>query len=112
MLYFFDYGFAKDRKWLDGQHKKEKYDDGKQAFARYLEIQRKGKKAEAELKEKGMLPEGNTFLCTVDIFHNGEYNFGATFNFFLDAFDVLNGEQPKLEPEKDLIKDCLTEFYK
>lgn len=97
MTYYFNYGFVKDRQWLDGAHKKEQYEDGKQAFARYIEIQRNGKQAEKDLKEKGMLPEGNRFLCTVDIYHNGEYNFAATLSFFCDAFEVLNGEQPVIE---------------
>lgn len=92
MTYFFDYGFAKDRKWLDGTHKKEQYDDDRQAFVRYIEIQRNGKKAEEDLKKDGMLPEGNRFLCTVDIFHNGEYSLPASFEFVRRAFNVLNEE--------------------
>ena len=93
MQYYFDYGFAKDQRWLDGQHKKESYDDGKLAFQRYLEIQRNGQKAEKDLREKNMLPEGNHFFCTVDIRHNGEWNFAACFKFFTDAFEILNSEQ-------------------
>lgn len=97
MEYYFSFGFAKDHKWLDGTHKEEKYENGKQAFARYIEIQRNGKKAEEELTKNGMLPDGNHFLCTVDIYHNGEYNLAASFAFFNDAFDVLNGEVQQLQ---------------
>lgn len=95
MEYYFSFGFAKDHKWLDGTHKEEKYENGKQAFARYIEIQRNGKKAEEELTKSGMLPDGNHFLCTVDIYHNGEYNLAASFAFFNDAFDVLNEEEER-----------------
>ena len=90
MRYFFDYVFAKENKWLDGTHKKEQYDDDRQAFVRYIEIQRNGKKAEADLKKDGMLPEGTRFLCTVDIFYNGEYSLPASFEFVRRAFNVLN----------------------
>ena len=93
MKYYFDYGFAKDNKWLDGQHKLEVYEDGKQAFARYIQIQMNGKKAEMDLKAKNMLPEGNKFLCTIDVFNNGEYNLGASLAFFEDAFNVLKDKQ-------------------
>jgi len=93
MIYFFDYGFAKDGKWLDGQHRREKYEDGKQAFARYIQIQMNGKKAEMDLKAKNMLPEGNKFLCTIDVFNNGEYNLSASLAFFEDAFNVLKDKQ-------------------
>ena len=79
MKYYFDYGFAKDNKWLDGQHKLEVYEDGKQAFARYIQIQMNGKK--------------NKFLCTIDVFNNGEYNLGASLAFFEDAFNVLKDKQ-------------------
>ena len=99
MDYRFDYGFVKDNKWLDGQHKQERYSDGKRAFARYIEIQRNGKKAEEDLKAKGMLPEGNKFICTIDIYLNGEYNGAATFEFFWDAFCVLNQEYTSTQTE-------------
>lgn len=93
MKYYFDYGFAKDNKWLDGQHKLEVYEDGKRAFARYIEIQMNGKKAEMDLKAKNMLPEGNKFLCTIDVFNNEEYSLGASLAFFEDAFNVLKDKQ-------------------
>ena len=89
MQYFFDYGFVKDNRWLDGVHKKEKYDDGKVAFARYIEIIYNGKKAEKDLKEAGTLPDGNRFLCTLDIYYNGEYRMDACLKFAKDALDVL-----------------------
>lgn len=89
MKYYFDYGFAKNERWLDGQHKREVYDNGKQAFARYIEIQMNGKKAEMDLMEKKMLPEGNHFICTIDVFNDGEYNLEASLAFFEDAFNVL-----------------------
>ena len=97
MDYYFDYGFIKDRKWLDGQHKKEQYSDGKQALARYIEIQRNGKKLEEEMKASGMLPDGNRFFCTLDIFHNGEYNLSACLAFHERAFNELNKEHKKNE---------------
>ena len=99
MKYYFDYGFAKDGKWLDGQHKLESYDNDKQAFARYIEIQMKGRKAEMDLKAKNMLPEGNTFQCTIDVFHDGEYNLGASLAFFEAAFNVLKDKQSSTEPQ-------------
>lgn len=98
MQYFFDYGFAKDRQWLDGVHNKEQYENGKQAFARYIEIQRNGKKAEENMKARGMLPDGNRFLCTLDIRDNkGKYNLAACMQFFFDAFNVLNEEQIQIQ---------------
>lgn len=94
MTYYFDYGFVKDRQWLDGAHKQESYENGKQAFERYCEIQRNGKKAEEALKQRNMLPEGNRFLCTLDIRDNkGEYNLAACMQFFFDAFDALNTKE-------------------
>lgn len=98
MTYFFDYGIAKENQWFDGIHQKEQYDDGSIAFARYLEIQRKGKRTENELRDKGMLPEGNRFLCTLDIRDNkGNYNYAACMQFFFDAFAVLNEEQIQIQ---------------
>lgn len=103
MQYFFDYGFVKDQQWLDGVHKKEQYENGKQAFARYLEIQRKGKAAEEEMKKKGMLPEGNRFLCSLDIRHNGEYNLAACMKFFFDAWDILHAENIQIQSSEPII---------
>lgn len=98
MKYLFDYGFAKDYSWLDGQHKREIYEDGKEAFARYIEIQMNGKKAEIDLEEQGMLPEGNRFVCTVDVFKDGEPCLEASLAFFEDAFNVLKN-QSSTEPQ-------------
>ncbi len=103
MTYCFDYGFVKDRKWLDRAHKKETYENGKQAFARYLEIQRKGKKAEEELRKKGVLPEGNHFLCTLDVIKDGEYNLVASMKFFFDAWDILHAENIQIQPSEPII---------
>ena len=50
MKYYFDFGFAdKQHMWYNGEHKQERYRDGKQAFARYIQIQRNGKNAEKDL---------------------------------------------------------------
>lgn len=105
MTYFFDYGFAKDRQWLDGVHQKEQYEDGQQAFERFCEIHRNGKKAEADMKAKNMLPEGNRFLCTLDIRDNkGKYNLAAWMEFAFDAFNVLKNEQLQIEIPDELIE--------
>jgi hypothetical protein len=94
MKYYFDFGFAdKQHVWYNGEHKQERYKDGKQAFARYIEIQRNGKKAEQDLKAKNLLPEDYTFECTIDIFKDDdEYCLEASLAFFYDAFQVLNAE--------------------
>lgn len=105
MIYQFDFGFVKNGRWLDGAHKEETYENGKQAFARYIEIQRKGRQAEEALKKQGMLPEGNRFLCTVDIFHNGEYNLAASIAFFKDAFDILKKDKNSNDKSKQNEED-------
>ena len=96
MKYFFDYGFLKDQKWLDGIHQKEEYDDTETAMARYLEIVMNGQKAEKDLKEKGMLPEGNRFMCTVDVYHDNEWRIDIPLAFVKHAFDILNSKQNEM----------------
>lgn len=95
MEYYFDYGFMKEGKWLDGIHRQEHYSDGKRAFERYCEIQRKGRKNEQKLKEQKLIPEGNDFTCTLDILHEGKPNLNAAFSFFIDAFNKLSAEQKR-----------------
>ncbi len=93
MTYYFDYGLQKDGNWLEGIHKEESYTDGKRAFARFIEIQRNGKRIEKDLADKNLLPKGNKFLCVLDIEHNGESNLSAAIAFAKDAFDILKNEQ-------------------
>ena len=95
MEYRFDFGFHRGDYWLDGEHKMERYRDGKKAFARYLDIQRNGHKAEDELRAKNMLPDETSFLCTVDILQDGEINMAAVLAFVFDAFEILNEEYKK-----------------
>ena len=98
MEYHIHYGYVSNEteEFVPVMHKEEILTDGKQAMARYCEIQMLAEEGKDDVSQSFFPPENSRFNCSVEIFKDGEFYERATLEFFCDAFNILKQKHQTL----------------